>query len=147
MHFKVSDSAVAKFVLMINTHMVNRVKLGGHYLRAAFSGLNTVFEFHQLTKNPFSSVGNLPKDMEGSSRMSPTPAGDNVLLIYENKIFTLSIYGSSYVWLEKPQELSIYRTVHLQFTLPASLISACTLTGRVFCDIFQTLCLCAKIQS
>ena len=79
--------------------------------------------------------------------MSPTPAGDNILLTNENKIYTLSISGSSYVWLEKPQQLSNHHISHLQITLPASLISACTLTGRVFCDIFQTLCLCAKIQS
>ena len=74
-------------------------------------------------------------------RMSPTPAGDNVLLTYENKIYTLSISGSSYVWLEKPQQLSISRQYHLQLTLPASLISACTLVGRVFYNIFLILCL------
>ena len=73
--------------------------------------------------------------------MSPTPDGNNVLFTYENKIYTLSISGSSYVWLEKPQQLSISRTRHLQFTLPASLISACTLIGRVFYNIFLILCL------
>ena len=72
-------------------------------------------------------------------RMSPTPAGDNVLLIYEDKIYTLSISGSSYEWLEKPQQLSISRRGHIQSTLPASLISACTLVGRVFCNIFLIL--------
>ena len=65
--------------------------------------------------------------MRYGPRLSPTPAGDNVLLTYENKIYTLSISGSSYEWLEKPQQLSIYRQRHIQFTLPASLISACTL--------------------
>ena len=70
--------------------------------------------------------------MNYGPRMSPTPAGDNVLLTYENKIYTLSISGASYLWLEKPQQLSISRKNHVQLTLPASLISACTLVGRVF---------------
>ena len=82
------------------------------------------------------SVANLPTGLWKGPRMSPTPAGDNVLLIYENKIYTLSISGSSYVWLEKPQQLSISRVGHVQLTLPASLISACTLVGRVFTIFF-----------
>ena len=89
------------------------------------------------------SVANLPRDMSDGPRMSPTPAGDNVLLTYLNKIYTLSISKSSYVWLEKPQQLSIARKWHLQFTLSASLISACYL-GRYFPNVFLSPYLCSQ---
>jgi len=68
-------------------------------------------------------IANLPTSMEFGPRMSPTADGDNVLLTYKHGIYTLSRSGSSYQWIKKPQELSIQRERHLQFTVPSSLIS------------------------
>ena len=53
--------------------------------------------------------------------MTPTSSGDNVLLTYERRIYTLSIKESSYKWKKKEKELSISRYKHVQFLVPASL--------------------------
>jgi hypothetical protein len=67
-------------------------------------------------------IENLPESMAGA-KMSTTAKGDNILLTYKKGIYTLAQSGSTYMWIKKSQELSISRTQHLQFTVPASLIS------------------------
>jgi len=75
--------------------------------------------------------------------MSVTPAGDNVLLTYDNRIFTLVTRGSSvdifgihhsnYQWQELPEQLSISHFYHTQFIVPVSLIPSCSDDGIVGC--------------
>ena len=65
--------------------------------------------------------------MRGVPRMSTTASGDNVILTYvyilKTTTYTLAKSGSSYIWEEKPQQLSISRIEHLQFTIPISMIN------------------------
>ena len=81
--------------------------------------------------------------------MSTSPVGDNVLLTYEDRIYTLSYSENEYQWEKIPLELSISRAKHIQFTVPASLISCpgtttttttttatpCFPTSDAFCEI------------
>ena len=55
--------------------------------------------------------------------MAPTPSGENVLLTFENSIYTLSIKESSYQWEMKPKKLSLKRWSHIQHVVPAYLVS------------------------
>ena len=60
--------------------------------------------------------------MKHGPRMTPTSSGDNVLLTYERRIYTLSIKESSYKWKKKEKALSIIREMHVQFLVPGSLL-------------------------
>ena len=55
--------------------------------------------------------------------MSPTPDGENVLLTYNVMIYTLTITGSSFQWKTLSWCISLQRSSHVQFLVPASLIS------------------------
>ena len=54
--------------------------------------------------------------------MAPMPSGDNVLLTYENSIYTLSIKESTYQWEMKPKKLLVKRKNHIQHVVPAYLV-------------------------
>ena len=56
-------------------------------------------------------------------RMSPIADGKNVILTFENSIFTLVVSDSTYQWIKKTEQLSITRTDHVQLTVPSTFIN------------------------
>ena len=46
--------------------------------------------------------------MDDGPEMTPTTKGDNVLLTYENSIYTLSRLDGTYQWIELDQKLSAF---------------------------------------
>ena len=65
------------------------------------------------------SAAKLPKAMRWGPRMSPTPDGKSVILTHEKKIYRLNCQkGRQCTWETLPNELQIYRTEHIQLTVP-----------------------------
>ena len=77
------------------------------------------FAFTDNRSFPF-SVGDVPLTYYGP-RMSPTASGDNVILTFENSIYTLEATNSTYQWMKKKEQLSISRRHHVQLTVPSTL--------------------------
>jgi len=69
-------------------------------------------------------ISNLPLFKKlNSGKMSPAPNGDNVLLTYGKRIYTLKPSGTSYQGEKKKQELSLSHNGHVQLLVPAFWIS------------------------